>query len=70
MGAINNYFYPNAIQDAAYGGIIKNYFLTGQYINIFGIIPEILFIGDFFIQSMIDLFFWFFLDKRRKLLIN
>lgn len=70
IGGLNGYFYPNALQDASHGGIIKNYFLTGQYVGVFGIIPEILFLGDFFVQFVIDVFFWMFLDKRRKMLIN
>lgn len=39
VGVLTGYFYPNALQDATYGNIIKNYFYNAKYINIFGIIP-------------------------------
>lgn len=39
IGVVNGYFYPNALQDSLHGAIIKGYFLTGKYVNIFGIIP-------------------------------
>ena len=46
IGVIDGYFYPSALQDSTHGNnAIKNYFLNGNYINIFGIIPEILLLG-------------------------
>lgn len=70
IGVIDGYFYPNALQDASHGNIIFNYFFNAKYINIFGIIPEILLIGDILLGLSIDAIFWVFLDKSRRLLIN
>lgn len=70
VGVIDGYFYPNAIQDAAHGSIIKSYFSSGKYVNIFGIIPEILLAGELIIGLIIDAIYWLCLDKRRRLLIN
>lgn len=67
IGAINEYFYPNLLQQ---GSIILNYFIKGEYINVLGFIPEILFIGDIVIGFLIDGLYWVFLDKRRRLMIN
>lgn len=41
IGVIDGYFYPNAIQDAKTGNIIKSYFMGGSsaYVNVLGIIP-------------------------------
>ncbi len=70
IGVIDGYFYPSALQDVSHNNIILNYFINGKYINIFGIIPEILLIGDILLGLSIDAIFWLFLDKRRRLLIN
>jgi hypothetical protein len=70
IGVIQGYFYPNLLQDSASGNIIRGYFTSGQYINVFGIVPEILMIGDIGIGLFLDLIYWVFLDKRRQLLIN
>lgn len=70
IGALSGYFYPNALQDSTYGDIIKNYFYNIKYINIFGIVPEILLIGDLIIGGLIDGLYWVCLDKRRRLMIN
>ncbi len=70
IGVLAGYFYPNALQDATYGNIIQQYFSNIKYINIFGIVPEILLIGDLIIGVLIDGLYWMCLDKRRRLMIN
>lgn len=68
IGVIPEYFYPNALDDR--NGTIMGFLTNIEYINILGIIPEILLILEFLLSGIIDLIYWSFLDKRRKLLIN
>lgn len=67
VGPINGYFYPNIIQD---GQIIRGYFASLDYLNVLGIIPEILIALELVLGFLVDLIYWMFLDKRRRLLIN
>ena len=68
IGVISGYFGPNALNDT--NNIILNYFLTGKYIGIFGIVPEMLLIGELLICFIIDWIYWGFIEKRRQLIIN
>lgn len=68
IGVITDYFYPNALQDT--NGTILGFITKIEYINILGIIPEILLILELLLCSLIDLIYWSCLDKRRRLLIN
>ena len=39
VGPVDGYFYPNMLQD---GSVIRGYFTNFNYVNVLGIIPEIL----------------------------
>jgi hypothetical protein len=46
------------------------FFTKASYVNIIGIIPEILFLFEFLLEVIIDWFYWITFDKRRRMLIN
>jgi hypothetical protein len=71
VGVMDGYFTPNALHDT--DSTILGYFTTGDaavnYVNILGIIPELLLIGELILGFLIDWIYWGFIEKRRKMLI-
>lgn len=67
VGLIKGYFLPNGVQD---NYILRDYFINLSYINMIGIIPEMIWIGELVMSFLIDSIYWCFLDKRRRILIH
>lgn len=78
VGVLSDFFYPryfsfiilyfSALNDDS--DIITGYFTGIDYVGILGIIPEILFLIEFLLNKLIDLLYWMFIDKRRRILIH
>lgn len=50
--------------------VYGEFFSSISYVNIIGIIPEIMFLFEFLLEIFIDWIFWATFDKRRRMLIN
>ena len=67
VGVITTYFYPSIMKDIT---VLGSFFTSISYINILGIIPEILFLIEFLLEMLVDWIFWLTFDKKRRMLIN
>jgi hypothetical protein len=51
-------------------GTFGNYFTNIDYMSILGVVPEVFFLFQFIIETIVDWVFWFTFDKRRSMLIH
>ena len=50
--------------------VLGGFFQQSSYVNIIGVIPEMLFLVEFLVEMIVDWLFWLTFDKRRRMLIN